>query len=559
MRRELLVLAAILVLDVGMADAGIVTNANQGAAFVRMPARNATLGIDGVYYNPAGLTKLSDGWHFSLYNQSAFRNREVETDCANLNDAPSAVFPADAQSALSPGLYAVYKADKSAFSFGFNRIAGLGHADFSRGLPVFEQIFSDLVPALHTGYGVTGYSAKMDFDETATGLGFQLGVSYEVDPAVSLFGGGRLVTVKRTYGGGIRDVSINPTKGYDGSYRRADAFASQNAASFTSASQSYSGAAASVQSLISAGAGNFTIAQVQAAGYISSAERASYEGALANLGLTSAQIASLNMNQVHTYFNGAKTAFAANAALMTGIQALTGDRDLDVTQTGAGFAPILGMNLTLAQHWTVGLKYEFATKVELENDTRVDQFGTFPDGAKVRSDLPGMFSMGVSYAGDSPLLMSSSLNYYFDRNADYGMVDVMGGAIENRDIIDANYLELAAGVEYTLNKRLLLSLGYMYGNTGVSEEYQSLIGFSLDSHTLGFGGRYLVTPDVALDLGCSFMLYRGDKREYLHYQSVPVVLPYGSTAGTSAPVGVTDRYSRSDVILGVGVDYAIRK
>jgi hypothetical protein len=114
MRRELLVPIAILVLDVGMADAGIVTNANQSAAFVRMPARNATLGIDGVYYNPAGLTKLSDGWHFSLYNQSAFRDREVETDYANLSDAPSSAFPADAQSALSPGLYAVYKVNRLA-------------------------------------------------------------------------------------------------------------------------------------------------------------------------------------------------------------------------------------------------------------------------------------------------------------------------------------------------------------------------------------------------------------------------------------------------------------
>jgi long-subunit fatty acid transport protein len=399
----------------------------------------------------------------------------------------------------------------------------------------------------------------MGFEETATGLGFQLGVSYEIDPAVSLFGGGRLVTVKRTYGGGIRDISINPTKGYDGSYRRADTFASQNAASFTSASQSYSGAATNVQALITSGVGNFTIAQVQTAGYISSAQRAQYESALASLGLTSAQIAALNMRQVHTYFDAAKTHFANNAAVMNGIQALTEDRELDVTQTGAGFAPILGMNLTLAPHWTVGLKYEFATKVELENDTRKDQFGTFPDGAKVRSDLPGMLSLGVSYAGDSPLLLSSNLNYYFDRNADYGLVDVDGGAVENSDIIDANYLELAAGVEYTLNKRLLFSLGYMYGNTGVSEAYQSLIGFSLDSHTLGFGGRYLVTPDVALDLGCSFMLYRGDKREYLHYQAVPAVLPYGSVSDAPAPVGVTDRYSRSDVILGVGIDYTIRK
>jgi long-chain fatty acid transport protein len=386
MRRELLapmailLLApfAILMLTAGGAHAGIMTNVNQSAAFVRMPARNATAGIDGVHYNPAGLTRLSNGWHFSINNQFVSIDRQVENDYTYLNDAPASVFPADASADLFPGLYAVYKINKSAFSFGLNPIRGIGRTDYSKGLPAFEMVISDLVPALHSAYGVTGYSAKMSFEETSASFGYQLGVSQEITPTLSLFAGGRLTTIKRTYRGGLGDISINPTTGYDGSYRLAEAFASDNAASFASTSQSYSGAAASIQTLISAGAGNYTIAQVQAAGYISSAQRAQYEGALAALGLAPAQIAALNMNQVHTRYEDAKAHYATNAALMTGIQGLTRDRELEVTQTGSGVAPILGLNLTPGREWTVGLKYEFATRLELKNDTQRDV--PFPTG-----------------------------------------------------------------------------------------------------------------------------------------------------------------------------------
>ncbi|MFZ1947186.1 MAG: hypothetical protein WAW06_06535 [bacterium] len=558
MRRELLTLIAMLLLEAGMAHAGIMTNVNQSAGFVRMPARNATLGIDGVHYNPAGLTRLTNGWHFSLNNQFVFSDRQVENDYSYLNGAPSAMFPADANAALFPGFFAAYKINKTALSFGFNPIGGIGGTDYRRGLPAFEMIFSDLVPALQPAFGVTGYSVEMAFKETSASFGYQLGVSHEINPTLSLFGGGRLVRVKRTYRGGINDILINPTTGYDGSYRRADVFAAQNGASFTSKSQSYSSAAAGVQSLISAGAGNFTLAQVQSAGYISSAQRAQYESALANLGLSPAQIAALRMNQVHTYYEDAATYYAANADLMAGIQWLTGDRELDVTQTGAGFAPILGLNLNLARNWTVAVKYEFATRLELENDTRVDQFGSYPDGANVRSDLPAMLSLGVSYSGKSRCVFSSGLNYYFDRSANYGLVNAAGEAVDNSDIIDANSFELAAGAEYSLNKSLLLSAGYMLGKTGVSEDFQSLIRFSLDSHTVGFGGQYLITPNIALNIGCSFIRYREDGKEYDHYQAVPTVLPFGSSSDTAAPARVTDTYSRSDMILAVGIDYIIR-
>ena len=50
---------------------GLLTNTNQSIEFLRNPARDAAIGIDGVYSNPAGVVFLGDGIHLSLNLQNA--------------------------------------------------------------------------------------------------------------------------------------------------------------------------------------------------------------------------------------------------------------------------------------------------------------------------------------------------------------------------------------------------------------------------------------------------------------------------------------------------------
>ena len=52
---------------------GIVTNTNQSAQFIRTMSRNASTDIDAVYFNPAGLVRMDDGFHFALHNQTIFQ------------------------------------------------------------------------------------------------------------------------------------------------------------------------------------------------------------------------------------------------------------------------------------------------------------------------------------------------------------------------------------------------------------------------------------------------------------------------------------------------------
>ena len=42
---------------------GILTNTNQSIDFLRNPARDAAIGLDGVYSNPAGVVFMPEGFH----------------------------------------------------------------------------------------------------------------------------------------------------------------------------------------------------------------------------------------------------------------------------------------------------------------------------------------------------------------------------------------------------------------------------------------------------------------------------------------------------------------
>ncbi len=73
----------------------------------------------------------------------------------------------------------------------------------------------------------------------------------------------------------------------------------------------------------------------------------------------------------------------------------TADKYLNSTQKGTGFTPIISVNIHPSDKFNLAIKYEHHTKLELTNDTEVDDVGMFPDGAKVRADLPGMFAVGL--------------------------------------------------------------------------------------------------------------------------------------------------------------------
>ena len=77
MNKKLLIGATALIVSTSTFAGGILTNTNQNATFLRNPARNAAISIDGVYNNPAGIAFLDEGFHFSLSWQAAWQKREI--------------------------------------------------------------------------------------------------------------------------------------------------------------------------------------------------------------------------------------------------------------------------------------------------------------------------------------------------------------------------------------------------------------------------------------------------------------------------------------------------
>ena len=519
---------------------GLVTNTNQSAAWARLPSRNASVGIDAVYFNPAGLMKLENGFHISLSNQSIFQTREIENSWAGpggkfgLNEH---IYEGTVTALAFPTVYAVYKMDKLAFSLGFNPIGGGGGALYEKGLPSFEMNQSDLVPSLAASQGASAYRLDAYFKGSSTFMGFQGGLSYKINDWLSVAAGLRYVTAKNTYEGHLTDIEVQLPSGWT----RADAIMTGIAAGATGASVATTG-------LITAGAGSLTLAQVQGAGYITASQRAQLEGALTAFGYP----AATPIAQADAIFKGAAAKYTATASLL-------GDQTADVSQSGSGITPIFSVNLSPSENLNIGIKYEMATKLELTNKTVQDLLigyqtnGTpitmFPDGDKNRNDMPAMLSVGLDYKLSSSLNVSVGSNYFFDKSADFGhKVDAdLNSAtpsthINNSDIIDNNGISLQGGLEYNISEKLLISGGYVWANKGVNSKYQSDLTYALATQTFGFGGAYKIKENFQINLGVSYTKYQSDEKLVDHIFSTSLYKPL-------------ETYSKSTKLFAIGIDY----
>lgn len=551
MKRKLLLSFSAALLSTSLMAGGILTNSNQSAAYARLLARNASLGIDGVYYNPAGLTKLGNGFHLSLNNQSIFQVKDVKNDYRYLSEAPDSKFTGKVTAPFFPGVYAVYKANKFAFSFGFNPVGGGGGATYDKGLPSFETGIADIVPSLVSKkIPTTEYSADINFEGTSIFFGYQAGVSYEINDKVSVFGGMRYVTAKNTYKGGISNIMINPNypafgASFTGGMVRANTFFTAGAATLNALSAGATQYVAGLQPIVSGGGGGVLLANGTSVG-LTAAQVAQIQQILGAAGLTPAQIGAQTIASSQGVLTAAAPGFTANANSMTANATATNDIEVDAIQKGTGYTPILGVNLTLAEKLTLAIKYEFKTKLELTNETKVDGSGMFPDGAKTRSDMPALLSVGASYPVTDKLTASLGVNYYFDKDADYGKKDTLGKFVSNKSVIDKNYYELALGLEYSITEKFLVSGGYLLAKTGVTKQYQNDLSYSLTSNTVGLGGQYKLSPAIALNVGALMTFYNDGDKTFNHKLG-------------NAYIPVTETYSKTNWLLAIGIDINIGK
>lgn len=522
---------------------GLVHNSNHSAAWSRMLARDATTEIDGVFYNPAGLTKLGDGFHISLSNQSIFQTRTITSTYPYLNNSQ---FDGKGNAPIFPSLYLAYKTGKFAFSFGVMPIGGGGKVKFSEGVPLMEVPISSLVGAF-ADLGVTGYSVGMEMEGQSVYWGIQAGISYALSENVSLFAGARYVIAKNTYTGYIRDITLQTAAGD----MRADAFMTGLSEQTAAGAMLAKGAGVSMQPIIDGGGGALTWDQAVAMQIITPEQSAQLQGGLVQFGMDPATVAALNLAQAQGSYFAIETSLNIQTGELQAGAALMGDQDGDITQKGNGITPIIGANFSfLDNDLNFGLKYEFQTNMDLVNEVPagkgfvigMNPDGTpiemFPDGDTINADIPAMFSIGMDYRIVDPFKISIGYHTYFDKNV--GWAKPEGEA----SVIDKNFWELAIGFEYDINEDFLLSTGFLHAETGVNKNYQSNLTYSLSSNTVALGGAYKINDVFRLNLGGYYVMY--NKADY------------NLTDGQfDLSIAYTETYEKSTFAIAVGVDITL--
>jgi long-subunit fatty acid transport protein len=492
MKRMNLLFIGMLISSQLLLAGGLVTNTNGSAAWVRTLSRNATLGVDAVYFNPAGLSQLGNGLHLSLSNQSIFQTRTITSSYPYLTGTP-VKYEAELTAPFFPSIYAAYQMDKWTFSAGFNIIGGGGTADFPTGLPSFEMPVASLVPMLQgslapidqgildaTGTdpgfrNITGYNMSASFKGSSTYMGYQVGATYAINDMISVAIGGRMVMATNTYEGSLTGITIDAPAAYGGT---------QTAGTYLR-----------------------TVAGTP--------------------GLDPATEGLLN----------------GTAAALDGA---TADAALNAVQKGTGFTPIIGVNLHLSDMLNFSARYEHHTKIELTNDTEVDDVDMFPDGEKTRADLPGMIALGAQVKPLKKLTASASFSYFLDKSAFYGNVNEAGEQINNETTVDENGYIFSASLEYKLLDMLGISVGYSGGNNGVNDNYQTDFSHALKSQTVGGGVFVDVGEKITINAGVSYTMYDD-------YSKSDSYLPMGFPQA----VPFTDTYGKNTMIVAVGVDISL--
>ena len=437
---------------------GLLTNTNQSVHFLRNPARDASMEIDAVYTNPAGLAFMNgEGYFFSLNNQSAFQKRTITSEFAPFagygGDAEKK-FEGETKAWVIPNLQFAYKKGDWVVSANIGAVGGGGTVDFSKGLPSFESTVS-VIPLLLNGLTQStnfgGYALESQLKGSSIIYGAQVGASYAANEHFSVYGGLRYNYVNNGYEGYLKNIQIGM-------------------------------------------GGN----------------------------LVPAAVLLENPN-------------------MAPLTPLLSEKQLDCKQTGSGIAPIVGWDFNW-KNLNVGVKYEFKTRIELKNKTDIDETGLFPDGEKTDYDIPALLAVGAQYAIIPSVKVSAGYHHFFDSDAKM--------ANGKQEYINGGINEYLLGAEWQINKMFLVSAGGQITRTGVKDEYQSDMSFSLHSYSVGLGGAINVTKNIRVNLAYFFTNYSDWTKKSADYGNVNAL-----TQGLFPATAGTDTFSRTNNVFGIGLDF----
>lgn len=457
---------------------GILTNTNQSIDFLRNPARDAAIGLDGVYSNPAGVAFLPEGFHLGLNWQYAHQTRTIESNNPVFalgrknNGLSKKTFEGVADAPCIPSVQAAYNKGDWSIQFNFSVPGGGGKCEFADGLGSFESVVGSIAHQLNP-LGATGYDMEGYMEGRQYYFGFQLGAAYKITPDLSVYGGLRLLYGAATYKAKISNIMVNTAGGY---------------VDFGSFLQ---GASTTVDGGISQV--NAGIAQYQAAGVPVPAE-------------LSAKLAQLE---------GTKHSLNALQKYSQGVNLLC-------NQTSAGIAPIIGVDYKVG-NFNFAAKYEFKTQIHMKNESTVNEASEIPavnkfrDGEKVDEDSPAQLAIGAMWNISDDVRVNLGYHHFYDKNVNWYN--------NSQELLDGGTNEYLAGAEWDINDKLTASGGFQLTRYQLTDEYMNDMSFVVNSHSIGFGFNYKASDHVTLKAAYF-------QTNYEHYDRVTSTNPLVSDSFT---------------------------
>ena len=430
---------------------GILTNTNQSIDFLRNPARDAAIGLDGVYSNPAGVAFLPEGFHLGFNWQYAHQTRTITSTnpvfaLGRKNQGlTQKTFEGVADAPCIPSVQAAYNKGNWSMQFNFSVPGGGGSCEFADGLGSFESVVGSIANMLQpfgaTGYDMDGYMQGRNYY-----FGFQLGAAYKITPDLSVYGGLRLLYGTATYKAKISNIMVNTAGGY---------------LDFGSFLQ---GAETTIDGGISQV--NAGIAQYEAAGAPIPAELIAQKAQLEGT--------KQSLNALQKYSQGV---------------------NLLCNQSSVGVAPIIGIDYKFGR-FNIAAKYEAKTQIRMLNESTVNEaseiaaVNKFRDGEKIDEDSPAQLAVGAMWSPVDKVRLNLGYHHFYDTKARwYG---------NTQDLLDGGTNEYLGGVEWDVTDRLTISGGGQFTRYQLTDAYMNDMSFVVNSSSVGFGFNYKVSDVVTL-------------------------------------------------------------
>ena len=481
---------------------GLLTNTNQNVAFNRMMSREASIGIDGVYFNPAGVAFLGQGHHLSLNWQLAYQDRSIKNDYQlftnNVNNPfTPRTFKGKAFAPVVPSLQYAYNKGRWSFQANLALAGGGGKCTFDNGLGSFEKIVSEtamgacklaqVVDGVAAPYGVPavfsskfGTDGKYTYDSYMHGrqyyYGISIGAAYKVNENFAVYGGVRTVYALCSYYGYVRDIKVGSMP----LYQVLDPTKTNAADIELSCDQSGLGFTPMIGVDFKTGRWNFS---------------AKYEFK------TRMRLKNKSVNLVPSIGN--LDGNLRNAYLAGGVPEAAADAIL---------------NHQNVQGVTTMLKKQFNTELG-------EAIGEYEDGKKIEGDIPALLTVGVGYKPIDELRINVGFHWFDDKHAT---------SYNNRqEKLDRGTFEYSAGVEYDINKKFTVSTGWQRTSYGMTDDYMDDKSFVVSSNSVGVGGVIHLSKKMDLQVAYFHTFYDTMKTQKGNYSA---------------------DFTRNNNVFGVGLD-----